>query len=351
MRNLVLLSVLFLFSCSSSTNYKQEEIDPLVRAADISSLPTIESTGTKFYHNNKAENVVTTLANAGCNYIRLKVWFAPVSTASSLAEVKALSARVRQAGMKTWITVHYSDTWADPGNQQKPAAWSSMSFTQLKTAVYDYTTLLMNELNPDIIQIGNETNDGMLWPQGRLSTNENQYLALTKAASEAIRAASNDTKIMLHYAGTNGASYYFNKVKTIDYDYIGISYYPLWHGKSLTTLENTLNELGTSFSKKVLIAETAYPFTLGYNDYTHNIVGLEEQLVPGFAATPAGQNAFLMALKSMINRSTTTIGYCYWEPQSVAFRGPTSTQGSPWENQALWNFENKSLPGLGFFSK
>jgi arabinogalactan endo-1,4-beta-galactosidase len=347
----ILAVLIFVFaSCSTSINEK-EEADLVIRAADISSLPTIETTSTTFYHNNKAENVITTLANAGCNYARLRVWFAPENNASSLAEVKVLSERVRKSGMKVWITVHYSDTWADPGHQEKPAAWSSMNFAQLKTAVYNYTTLLMNELKPEIIQIGNETNDGMLWPEGKISTNEMQYLALTQTAVDAIRTTSTKTKIMLHFAGISGADYYFNKVKSIDYDYIGISYYPLWHGKNLSHLENTLNQLATTYEKKVVIAETAYPFTLGYNDYTNNIVGQENQLIPGFAATAEGQHAFLMALKSMTDRSTSIIGYCYWEPQFVAFRGPTSNQGSPWENQALWNFENKSLPALEFFSE
>jgi arabinogalactan endo-1,4-beta-galactosidase len=177
-------------------------------------LITIENTGTKFYHNNQVQDVVKTLKNVGCNYIRLRLWFAPKNNEASLAEVKILAQRARQEGMKIWITVHYSDTWADPGSQIKPVAWQALNFSQLKTAVYDYTSLVMTELNPDIIQIGNETNDGMLWPEGKLSTNSSQYLALTNAASQAIRIHSATAKIMLHFAGTTNADLYFNKVRS-----------------------------------------------------------------------------------------------------------------------------------------
>ena len=348
MKYVILLSFLLLLSCTAKEENEQAE---LIRAADISFLPLIESSGTLFYHENKPQDVVKTLRNAGCNYIRLRLWVAPANDVSGLTEVKALATRARNQGMKIWLSVHYSDTWADPGSQTKPAAWQNLNFGQLKTAVYDYTSLVLKEINPDIIQIGNETNDGMLWPEGKLSTNPSQYIELTNVASEAIRANSAKTKIMLHFAGTENASFYFNKMKAVDYDYIGISYYPLWHGKSINALENSLNDLTLIYGKKVLIAETAYPFTLGYNDYTTNILGLESQLISGFPATESGQKAFLLALKSMVKRSKNTVGYCYWAPEWIAFNGATSANGSPWENQALWDFENKSLSALEFFGE
>jgi arabinogalactan endo-1,4-beta-galactosidase len=226
-----------------------------------------------------------------------------------------------------------------------------LNFNDLKNAVSTYTTQVMTEINPDIIQIGNETNDGMLWPEGKLSLNENQYIQLINQATQAVRLQSSTTKIMLHYAGINGADYYFNKMIPVDYDYIGLSYYPMWHGKNLNTLQNTINQLGTTYSKKVVIAETAYPFTLDYNDFTNNIVGLQNQLIPAYTATQNGQKEFLLALKNLVQQSESAIGFCYWEPAWVAFRGPNSTNGSPWENQALWDFGNNSLSGLEFFQK
>ena len=349
---LFLLFTITIFSCSSDNSSEPNPVvqDDFIRGADMSYLPLIESEGTIFKHNNVAEDAITTLKNAGCNAIRIRLWQNPSDAHSGLTEVKNFAQRVRAAGLKVWLTVHYSDTWADPGSQTKPVAWQSLSFTDLKTAVATYTTQIMTEINPDIIQIGNETNDGMLWPEGKLSTNENQYLQLVSAATVAVRSKSTTTKIMLHYAGINDSDYYFDKVKTIDYDYIGLSYYPIWHGKSLVTLQNTMNSLGQLYDKKVLIAETSYPFTFGYNDYTNNIIGLSSQIIPAFQATNDGQKGYLSAIKNTIKQSSYGIGFCYWGSEWVAFRGPTATNGSPWENQALWDFNNNALPVMDVFN-
>jgi arabinogalactan endo-1,4-beta-galactosidase len=350
-----LLFILFsisLFSCSSDNNSETEPIveDEFIRGADMSYLPLIEGEGTVYKHDGVNQDPIITLKNAGCNAIRMRLWQNPSNAHSGMAEVKAFALRVKAAGLKVWLTIHYSDTWADPGNQTKPAAWQSMTFANLKMAVTDYTNLVMTEINPDIIQIGNETNDGMLWPEGRLSTNESQYLELVSSASAAIRSQSTTTKIMLHHAGTSGSDWYFSKVANIDYDYIGLSYYPIWHGTSLVTLQNTMNTLGQLYDKKVIIAETAYPFTFGYNDYTNNIIGLPNQILPAFLATETGQKAFLSTIKNTINQSTHGLGFCYWGSEWVAFRGPTSTNGSPWENQSLWDFNNNSLSVLDVFN-
>jgi arabinogalactan endo-1,4-beta-galactosidase len=112
-----------------------------------------------------------------------------------------------------------------------------------------------------------------------------------------------------------------------------------------------MNSLGQLYSKKVLIAETAYPFTFGYNDYTNNIIGLPSQILPAYPATESGQSGFLSAIKNTVKQSSYGIGFCYWGSEWVAFRGPTSTNGSPWENQALWDFNNNALPVMDAFSQ
>lgn len=117
------------FACSSEDKKPDPIVKPpvvinddFIRATDVSFLPEIESSGTLFYNNSGvAENRITTLKNAGCNTIRIRLWKNPANSHSGLAEVKALTQRVKQAGMKVWLTVHYSDTWADPANQTKPA--------------------------------------------------------------------------------------------------------------------------------------------------------------------------------------------------------------------------------------
>lgn len=323
--------------------------DEFVRAADLSFLPEIESEGTLYYITGQIQDPVTTLKNSGVNCVRIRLWKNPANEHSGLQEVKTLAQRVRNAGMKVWLTVHYSDTWADPGNQDVPAAWSGLSFAQLKTAAETYTSQVIAEIDPDIYQIGNETNDGLLWPMGKLSVNEAQSVELFQAISAVIRSESPNTKIMLHYAGISGAEWFFNKIASVDYDYIGLSFYPVWHGTSLTPLENLIETLGSAHNKKVLIAETAYPFTLGWDDWTNNIVGEEGQLIPGYPATPEGQKNFLNAIRNIIDDSQYGQGFAYWGGEWVAFRGPEATNGSAFENQALWDFMHMKLPVMDVF--
>jgi arabinogalactan endo-1,4-beta-galactosidase len=346
------------FSCSSSSDSPDPVVEPpvvtddFIRAADISFLPQVESAGTVLYNNSKAEDMLTTLKNAGCNTIRIRLWKNPADGHSGLAEVKALAARVKQAGLKVWLTVHYSDTWADPAVQTTPAEWKDLSFADLKTAVATYTSTIITEINPDIIQIGNEINSGLLWPQGHLINQEAQCIDLLKTASAAIRSKAPNTKIMIHYAGVKASDtdWFFSKVKSVDYDYIGLSYYPVWHGKDLAVVKSTIDALGSKFTKKVIIAETAYPFSLGYNDWTNNIVGLDSQLVSGYPATPEGQKNYMLAIKDLVKTSKSGIGFSYWGGEWIAFKGKEATNGSTFENQAFYDFTNKSLPVLAVFN-
>lgn len=327
--------------------------DTFIRASDISYLPEMEAVQTKFYNNGKAEDMLTTLKNAGCNTVRIRLWKNPVNGRSGLAEVKALAQRSRNAGLRVWLTVHYSDHWADPGVQTTPEEWKSLSFNDLKAAVTTYTEKIIKEINPDIIQIGNEINSGLLWPQGNLISNEQQCIDLLKSASQVVRTKAPNTKIMIHYAGvqSGGTDWFFGKMNSIDYDYIGLSYYPIWHGKDLTEVASTIDALGEKYGKKVLIAETAYPFTLLYNDFTNNIVGSNDQLVPGYPATPAGQKAFVLAVRASVEASTHGQGFAYWGGEWVAFRGKQSAFGSTFENQALYSFDNNALSVMQAFAR
>ncbi|AWI25339.1 glycoside hydrolase family 53 protein [Flavobacterium pallidum] len=351
---LFLFLIIAVFSSCSGDDKKtggNPVTEEFIRAADLSTLPEAESAGAAYKNNLQTEDAITTLKNAGCNTIRIRLWKDPATSHSGLAEVKALATRVKNAGMKVWLTVHYSDTWADPGNQTTPTAWQALSFADLKNAISAYTSTILSEIHPDIFQIGNETNDGFLWPKGKITTNEAQYLQLVTAASATIRSEAPGTKIMLHFAGMTGSDWFFNKVAAIDYDYIGLSYYPVWHGKSLTDVKNTIESLGTTYNKKVIIAETAYPFTLQWADWTNNIVGLENQLIPGFPATSAGQKDFLNALKSSVKSTSKGFGFAYWGGEWLSFRGPEATNGSTFENQALWDFNHNALPVMAVFAE
>ena len=354
----LLLIAAIQFSCSGDddkgSNVPQPPADDtFIRGSDISYLPEMEAVQTKFYNNGKAEDMLTTLKNAGCNTVRIRLWNNPVNGRSGMSEVKALAEKSRRAGLRVWLTVHYSDSWADPEKQTTPKDWEKLSFDELKKAVATYTETIIKEINPDIIQIGNEINSGLLWPQGNLISNEEQCIALLTAASQAVRSKAPNTKIMIHYAGISGegTNWFFDKMNSIDYDYIGLSYYPMWHGKDLTQVGSTIDALGTKFGKKVVIAETSYPFTLLYNDFTNNIVGSNDQLIPEYPATPAGQKAFVLAVRASVESSEHGQGFAYWGGEWVAFRGKQSAFGSTYENQALYSFDNNALSVMQAFAR
>jgi arabinogalactan endo-1,4-beta-galactosidase len=356
MKKQFFLFCLIFMACSSNEEQKPAPNPTpsatFIRATDVSYLPLIESEGTIYKKNGIAENPLTTLKNAGCNTIRIRLWKNPVDGHSGLAEVKTLANRVKNAGMKVWLTVHYSDTWADPGQQTTPLEWQSLNFNDLKTIAVNYTSTILTEINPDIVQIGNEVNSGFLWPQGHLINNESQSLQLINAISSKIRIQSPKTKIILHYAGIgSGATWFFNKMNAVNYDYIGLSYYPIWHGKNLADVNATITSLGQTYQKKVIIAETSYPFTLNWNDWTNNVLGQNNQLIPEFAATNEGQKNFVLAVKNLVKQNPYGLGFCYWGGEWVAFRGTQSTNGSSWENQALWDFNFNALPVMDAFNE
>ncbi len=322
-----------------------------IKAVDISSLPEIESLGTIFYNEaGKPEDMLTTLKQAGCNTIRLRLWKNPITAHAGFEEVNAFVQRIKAKQMKVWLTVHYSDTWADPAHQTIPKVWENLSLPILKDSVYQYTQKIVTAMKPDIIQIGNEINSGLLLQMGSISQ-EDDFKSLLRSGIKAVRDHSPNSKIMLHYAGiASGANWFYDKVITLDYDYIGVSYYPLWHGKDLTELGRTLTDLNLTYKKEVLIAETSYAFTLGWNDYTNNIVGSDNQLLLAYPATPTGQKEYLAQIKKIAQASKAK-GFCYWGAEWVAFKGNQSQEGSSWENQAFYDFQNKALPVFKVFNE
>ena len=352
---LFLLMLISLFiSCKDDTVNEISEnqhTSSIISGVDISDYPKVSSYNPTFYDENNNEiSFINSLIQNGVNTIRLRLWVNPVDESSSLDEVKEFSNELKSLGFKIWVTPHFSDTWAHPGQQQTPSDWSSLSFEELKNQVYTYTSQIMSEINPDYIQIGNEINTGILFPHGRIADNQDQFVELVNEGVNAVRNSSTNAKIILHCAGFESSNWFFNIVNQVDYDVIGISYYPWWHGKSLDDLQNQLSSLSINFEKEILIAETSYPFTLGWNDWTNNNVGLEEHLIlPEYPASPQGQKDFIRDIKNLVFEVNNGIGFCYWGAERIAWDGETSTNGSTWENQAVFDFENKELPVLQEF--
>ena len=341
-------------SCQDDTvneTLENQYTSSIISGVDISDYPKVSSYNPTFYDENNNEiSFINSLIQNGINTIRLRIWVNPIDESSSLDEVKEFSNELKSLGFKIWVAPHFSDTWAHPGQQQTPSDWSSLSFEELKIQVYTYTSQIMSEINPDYIQIGNEINTGILFPHGRIADNQDQFVELVNEGVNAVRNSSTNAKIILHCAGFESSNWFFNIVNEVDYDVIGISYYPWWHGKSLDDLQNQLSSLSINFEKEILIAETSYPFTLGWNDWTNNNVGLEEHLIlPDYPASPQGQMDFIRDIKNLVFEVNNGIGFCYWGADRIAWDGETSTNGSTWENQAVFDFENKVLPVLKEF--
>lgn len=357
MKHLIQLLFLcaILFSCqNNNTDIVLNESGnfPFIAAVDISAYPEISSYDPIFFNLAGAQqDFLDILKENGVNTIRLRLWVNPRNEHSGFAEVKQFSNNLKSKGFKTWLTLHYSDTWADPGQQETPNQWQGIDTSALNDSVYAYTEKVVRELQPNYIQIGNEINPGFLHPYGRISNNGKQFVALMQSAITAVRSNSNDAQIIIHFAGIDGSDWFFDQVEMLDYDIIGLSYYPKWHGKSFNSLQLKMEQLSMIHQKQIVIAETAYPFTLDWNDWTNNIVGQEDQLIlPDFPATKEGQRKFIMQLIKLTKEVENGIGFCYWGAELISWKGNKSNDASPWENQALFDFDNKALPVLGEFN-
>jgi len=342
MKLLSILFLVFLMSCTKST-----EPDPIrveLRGADLSELAQVRNSGYTLYDLDGApSDMLVSLKAAGMNVVRLRLWNNEQDPISGFAAVSKLSREIKAAGLKVWLTLHYSDTWADPAHQTIPEKWKQLTFSALQDSVYQFTRQVVTDLKPDYIQLGNEINNGLLWPQGNLNQPEN-LRSLIAAGSRAVHETDASTRIIIHYAGLDGAETFYSLFSPTDYDIIGISYYPNWHGKDLDWIKQRLNRLSSALGKDIVIAETAYPFTLDWNDQTQNLIGSTDQILPQFPPTPAGQRDFLAYLKQMMHEIPAGIGFCYWGGELVSYKGNQATDGSCCENQALWDFKGHALP-------
>ncbi|TDH19968.1 DUF4982 domain-containing protein [Segetibacter sp. 3557_3] len=242
--------------------------------ADISFLPQLESRGIKFSDNGKEGDAIEILKHHGFNYIRLRIFHNPAADSGyspgrgfcDLEHTKQMAKRVKAAGMKFLLDFHYSDTWADPGKQFKPAAWKGKAFPELKQAVYDHTIEVMRALKdqgtpPDMVQVGNEINHGMIWPEGKIG-NLDSLAQLIYAGINGVKAVAPATTIMLHVAlgGQNDECILFYDAmqqRQVPYDVIGLSYYPKWHC-TLEDLQYNMNDLARRYDKDVIVVEYSH---------------------------------------------------------------------------------------------
>lgn len=306
------LSILISFVASYYSKAQTPAAATFSKGADVSWLPQMEATGYKFYDiDGTQKDCLQLLKDRGMNTIRLRVFVNPSNDRTnghcSPAETVLIAVRAKQLGMRVMINFHYSDTWADPGHQTKPAAWSSHTFAQLLNDVYNHTFDVLNALKtagvtPEWVQIGNEIPGGMLWPEGRTS-NWSQLAQLLNKGYDATKAIDPSIKVIVHIDQGNNNSrsrFFYDNAQSnnVKYDVIGLSYYPYWlnsdYKVTIGALQNNLNDMASRYGKEVMVVEVGGDFTLVQNTY--------DMLA-----------AVITAVKSVPNGKG--IGVNYWEPE------------------------------------
>ena len=335
-----------------------------ILGADISSLKKSEDMGGIYIDSDGTEgDALQILKLHGLNYARMRVWVDPADGYHGKEEILEMALRLKSQDIQLLVDFHYSDNWADPGKQFKPAAWEDYDFEQLKAAVYDHTfeicdSLVVQGTPPNMVQVGNEINAGMLWPDGDYEHMDN-LAALLKEGYRAVKDCSPSTLVMLHIAegGDNElARWWFGNIvrREVPFDVIGISYYPYWHG-SLGELQYNLNDISARYEKDVIVVETAYAFTDQENDFLPNIAN-SSMAIPGYQFSPEGQRTILRDVMAIVRAvpNGRGLGVFYWDATWTAVTGngwdsTDSSSGNAWENQALFDFDERVLPALDEF--
>lgn len=350
-----LAAVLGLLAGLAAPARAQESGDAFLRGVDVSHLDRVETHGGVFREAGVAGDALAMLRAHGVNAVRLRLWHTPAGGYNSLARTLAMARRVEAEGMAFLLDLHYSDTWADPDTQTKPAAWNGLSYDVLRDSVRAYTQAVVAAFKaqgtlPDLVQIGNEITSGMLWPEGRVegSNNWTRLAGLLQAGVDGLRAAlepGDSVSVMIHIDRGGNAStsrWFFDNLTQhfTDFDVIGLSYYYWWGNNTLGQLALNMNAVAARYGRDVVVAETAYPWTLGWGDNTHNPVGEAQHLHPGYPATVDGQKQFLADLLARVRDvpEGRGRGVFYWEPTSI----PVAGFGSDWENLTFFDFQNQN---------
>lgn len=360
------------------------------KGMDISTIKEVEALGGKFYDHGVEKDVFEILKSYGTNAVRIRLWNDPYAEdgtpygagTNDRQTAIELAGRAKAHGMEVLLDIHYSDFWADPGKQRVPKAWRGMDADELTEAVYAFTreTLLaMKEAGvlPELVQVGNELSNGTLWPLGKLPEygNYDNLARFIRAGIRGVRSVDAKMPVMIHLDnGGNNALYrdwfdHYLERGEDDFQIIGLSYYPFWHG-TLADLQNNMNDLACRYGKELVVAEVSMGFTM--EDY-----GQYEKLSPenrkGYATKPElaakvpfpmtkeGQGDFLKALFDVIDQvpDGKGRGFFYWEPAWIPVPGSgwaneaalryieeKGPGGNEWANQALFDYEGNALPAL-----
>jgi arabinogalactan endo-1,4-beta-galactosidase len=299
---------------------------PIFKGADVSWLTQMEDSGYKFYDSaGVAMDGMKVLQGVGINVIRLRVWVNPATRYNGTADVVAKAVRAKNLGLRVLIDFHYSDTWADPGHQTKPAAWSGLAFPAMADTLFTYTVSVLDSLQaagvvPSWVQVGNETDNGMLWPDGEASTNMANYAALVNAGYMAVKSVSDTIKVIVHVSNGYDNAHFewlFDGLKAngAQWDIIGMSLYPSasnWASYNTSCLAN-MNDMVSRYNKPVMICEVGMP----ENEAT-TCESFITDLIHKVRSVGSGKG----------------LGVFYWEPESY----------NNWQGYGLGAFDNTGKP-------
>ena len=389
-RILLIMLVYIGYSCKKSSSivivtptivYNYYTPSQFVMGADLSYATQIEDHGGVYLDSSKVRDPFLIMKEHGANLVRVRLWNDPewvrlvygsqqTPLYSGFADVLKTIQRAKTLGLAVDLEIHYSDTWADPGTQIPPAAWANITDLQtLKDSVYNYTYSILNQLNtkglmPEIVQIGNETNCGMMitntnpgFPDLNGCNGHWQELgAVMNSGIKAVRDVSAKsavrTKIALHVADPKNVDWWFAQITNtgavVDFDIIGMSYYPIWHTTvAFSDLPALIISLKNTFNREVMILETSYPWTTQGDDSYGNQFGSQTPM-SGYPFTVAGQTKYLTDLtQNMIKAGGS--GVMYWEPDWITsqMKDPWGT-GSSMENCTFFDFTGNTLSSIDY---
>ncbi|GAO28611.1 glycoside hydrolase family 53 protein [Geofilum rubicundum] len=351
-----------------------------ILGVDLSYINQVEDHGGVYKENDVQADPYQLMGDKGANLSRIRLWHSPdwvkdvygasTTVYSGFQDVARSIERSHNAGMQVLLDFHYSDTWADPGHQDVPVAWRNItSLEVLCDSVYNYTYATLSDLQalgllPEMVQIGNETNHGMMitnTPAGfpSLNVHNGQWASFGKVVNAGIQAVrdieaehNKEIVVALHVADPKNLASWtgnvINQGKVTDFEIMGFSYYHIWHTDvSFDALPGLVSNVKQQYNKEIVIMETAYPFTTGWNDHYNNIY--TENPLEGFPYTVEGQKDFLTTLNQNI-LDAGGMGVIYWEPAWISSNMEDLWGvGSSWENCAFFDFDGNLTSVVDYF--
>ena len=326
-----------------------EKVDGLsadfINGVDVSSILSLEESGVVFkdFDGNIADPFEV-LADAGVNYVRVRVWNDPFNSVSHVGygggnvnaeRATQIGERATAAGMKVLVDFHYSDFWADPGKQQVPKAWAGLNAAERIDAVHEYTQATLEQMEAagvdvGMVQVGNETNGGVAGLTGWAN-----MAGVFNAGSSAVREVYPDALVAVHFTNPETAGRYAGYAaeldsRGVDYDVFASSYYPFWHGTT-ANLTSVLSSIAATYDKKVMVAETSYAYTLDDGDGHENVIKPGSTGITYPVSVQGQATAVRDVIAAVSDIGAAGLGVFYWEPAWLPVPGDTLA-----DRQALW---------------